>query len=203
MDTLVYMRFNGFMEDLLGSRVKVKLLRAFCKYQGKEFTLRELGRLLQVSHAGVGKAILDLEQTNAVRVRTIGRSSVYSLNKESYASRVATTVFRMEEQVLEGLVKVLKRVMNHPAIISSAIFGSVAQRKETAFSDIDLLVITERRDTAEDVVMKAQREVAKRFGSALSPYYVSPKELHKKRNSALVKGILQDHILVHGKALGE
>ncbi len=71
------MRFHEFLEGLLGSRVKVRLLRAFCKYPGKQFTLRELGRLLGVSHVGVGKAIVDLEKMNAVSVMTIGRSNVY------------------------------------------------------------------------------------------------------------------------------
>ena len=203
MDTLVYMRFHAFLEMMLGSKVKVKLLRAFCKYKGKEFTLRELGRLLRVSHAGVSKAIVDLEKMNVVTLRVIGRSNVYSLNKESYTSRIAMMLFRMEEQALEELVKMLKRAMDHPTIISCVIFGSIVRGSETASSDIDLLVIAERSDQAEDVVVRAQREVTNKFGSSLSPYYISPKEFERRRNSALIKGIIQNHILLHGRLLGE
>lgn len=203
MATLVYMRFHEFLDSLIGTKVKVKLLRAFCKYQGKEFTLRELGRLLRISHPGVGKAILDLEKMNAVNARKIGRSNVYSLNRESYASRIAMTLFSMESEALERLTTVLKRAMNHPAIISCAIFGSVVQGKETTSSDVDLLVITQNRDEAEDVVVRAQREASRKFGSSLSPYYLSPIEFDRKRNSALIRGIIKNHIILHGKPLGE
>ena len=54
------MLYHNYLESLLGSRVKVKILRTLCRHRGKESTVRELADFLDVSHIGVLKALEDL-----------------------------------------------------------------------------------------------------------------------------------------------
>src|SRR3990170_531426 len=100
METLVYgglMLYHNYLEMLLGSKVKVKILRALHRHSGKEFTVRELADFIGVSHTGVHKALDDLYGMNAVRIRVIGRSHTVAFNVESYAGGLVDVMFRMED----------------------------------------------------------------------------------------------------------
>jgi predicted nucleotidyltransferase len=204
MDTLVYggqMLYRNYLEMLLGSRVKVKVLRTLCRHRGKEFTIRELAEFLNVSHMGVRKALNDLYKMNAIRIRVIGKSHTIALNAESYAGELADKVFRTEEETLGELVKLLKKGLSDPAITSALIFGSVARGEEDPLSDIDLFILTKDKEKAEVAISELQREVSNRFGNAISPYILSQGQLADKDKSQILEEIRKKHIVVRGEPL--
>jgi len=204
MDTLVYggqMLYHNYLEMLLGSRVKVKVLRTLCRHRGKEFTIRELAEFLNVSHMGVRKALNDLYKVNAIRIRVIGKSHTIALNAESYAGDLADKVFRTEEETLGELVKLLKKGLSDPAITSALIFGSVARGEEDPLSDIDLFILTKDKEKAEVAISELQREVSNRFGNAISPYILSQGQLADKDKSQILEEIRKKHIVVRGEPL--
>jgi len=204
MDTLVYggqMLYHNYLEMLLGSRVKVKVLRTLCRHRGKEFTIRELAEFLNVSHMGVRKALNDLYKVNAIRIRVIGKSHTIALNAESYAGDLADKVFRTEEETLGELVKLLKKGLSDPAITSALIFGSVARGEEDPLSDIDLFTLTKDKEKAEVAISELQREVSNRFGNAISPYILSQGQLADKDKSQILEEIRKKHIVVRGEPL--
>jgi len=204
MDTLVYggqMLYHNYLEMLLGSRVKVKVLRTLCRHRGKEFTIRELAEFLNVSHMGVRKALNDLYKMNAIRIRVIGKSHTIALNAESYAGELADKVFRTEEETLGELVKLLKKGLSDPAITSALIFGSVARGEEDPLSDIDLFILTKDKEKAEVAISELQREVSNRFGNAISPYILSQGQLADKDKSQILEEIRKKHIVVRGEPL--
>ena len=196
------MLYHNYLEALLGSRVKVKILRALCRHRGKEFTVRELADFLDVSHMGVRKALEDLYRMNAVRVRVIGRSHAIALNAESYAAGLADKMFKMEEETLSELVKLLGKRLWDPAIVSALLFGSIARGEEEALSDIDLFILTKDKEKAEVAISDLQRRVSNRFGNAISPYILSEGELADKDKTQILEEIRKKHILVCGNPFG-
>ena len=195
------MLYHNYLEMLLGSRVKVKVLRTLCRHRGKEFTIRELAEFLNVSHMGVRKALNDLYKVNAIRIRVIGKSHTIALNAESYAGDLADKVFRTEEETLGELVKLLKKGLSDPAITSALIFGSVARGEEDPLSDIDLFTLTKDKEKAEVAISELQREVSNRFGNAISPYILSQGQLADKDKSQILEEIRKKHIVVRGEPL--
>jgi len=195
------MLYHNYLEMLLGSRVKVKVLRTLCRHRGKEFTIRELAEFLNVSHMGVRKALNDLYKVNAIRIRVIGKSHTIALNAESYAGDLADKVFRTEEETLGELVKLLKKGLSDPAITSALIFGSVARGEEDPLSDIDLFILTKDKEKAEVAISELQREVSNRFGNAISPYILSQGQLADKDKSQILEEIRKKHIVVRGEPL--
>lgn len=196
------MPLRRYLELLLGSKVKINVLRALWQHRNKEFTIRELASYLGLSHAGVRKALDDLEKANAVSVRTVGKSHVVSIRPDSYAGRIIEDIFTFESGTLGDLKAMLKEVLEVPEVISAALFGSVVREEENPLSDLDLFVVTDQKGRAEEIIADLQKEIVRRFGNALSPYYLSEREYEQKRNTPLVRGILRNHVLICGRELG-
>jgi predicted nucleotidyltransferase len=195
------MQFHDFVEMLFGSKVKVMVLRTLWKHGEKEFTIRELAKFLGISHTGVKKVLDELEGMNAIRVRTFGRSYAFKLNANSYAASIVEKTFEMERGALSELRGILRGKLKSPWVTSAALFGSIADGKEMSRSDIDLLIVTDRRKEVEEIVVELQRDVADRFGNSISVYYVGEEDFQKRREQSPIKQVLQSHVLVCGKPL--
>jgi len=196
------MLFHNYLEMLFGSKVKIKVLRTLWRYREKEFTIRELAKFLGISHTGINKVLDELEKTNAIRVRTFGRSYAFKLNVNSYAASVVEKVFDMERRALSELLEMLKRRLDSPLVTSAALFGSIVKERETPRSDIDIFIVTDQKEKVEEIVVELQKDVSERFGNSISTYYASEKDLRKKQKGPPIKQALQDHMLICGKPLG-
>ncbi|MDP2900258.1 MAG: nucleotidyltransferase domain-containing protein [Candidatus Bathyarchaeota archaeon] len=192
------MLYHDYIETLLGSKVKVKILRTLNKHSGKEFTTRELASHIKVSHTGVRKALNDLYEMNAIRIKVIGKSHTVSLNRESYAASLIDKIFQAEAETLPELAKLLGRSLRDPSIASATIFGSVARGEEEALSDIDLLIIAEDKEQAETTVSEAQLTVSKRFGNPIAPYILTEADLADEGRLHILREIKKKNIPVRG-----
>lgn len=196
------MPVHRYLELLLGSKVKINVLRALWMHRNKEFTIRELASYLELSHAGVRKALDDLEKAGAISMKTVGRAHATSIRLDSYAGKIIDNVFTLESRTIEELKEMLEEALDVPEVVSAAVFGSVARREEGPLSDVDLFIVTNRRDRAEETVGDLQRRVVSRFGNPLSPHYMSEEEYGQKKRTPLIKDILRNHILICGRELG-
>lgn len=197
------MLFHQYLEELLGSKLKIKILRTLWRFQEKEFTIRELAKFLGISHTGVRKVLRDFERTNVVIVRTVGKSYAFKINTKSYAASIIEKIFESEQNTLLELIKMLKKGLSTPEIVSVALFGSIAQKKEAPLSDVDLLILTKERGKVENIVLRLQKQVVERFGNSISAYYLTRDDFMKKRKSPLIMQILENHILIFGEPIGE
>lgn len=195
--------FRNYLETLLGSRVKIKVLRVLWKYMGKEFTIRELAKFLEVSHTGIRKALDELEKTNVVVLRTVGKSYAVKLNTRSYAASIIDKVFEAESKTFSELLEVIRKRLESPPVISAVLFGSLAEGREAPRSDIDLFIVTDHREKVEEMVARLQMDVSEKFGNTVSAYYISREEFGKKQKEQLLKQVLRKHVPVCGKPLGE
>jgi predicted nucleotidyltransferase len=202
METLVYgaiMLFHNYLEKLLGSKTKIKTLRAAFRFPGKSFTTRELSKLAGVSHTGVLKALGDLEEMNILHVETHGRANAVRLNEESFLAQHLQHIFKLERETVSHLVEDIGKSFSGFEAASIALFGSLAKGDGGPRSDIDLLIITEDKNGAEERTGALQEKLAWKFGSSVSPHILSPREFKKER--AFRKEVLGHHIMVGGKRL--
>ena len=66
---------------------------------------------------------------------------------------------------MDSLVSEIAPFFDDPRIISAAIFGSVARGDEGRASDVDLLIISDDREFANECAAKAMATTLSRFGS--------------------------------------
>ena len=193
------MLFNAYLETLLGSKVKVKILRALLRFETKTFTLRELAEHVKVSHTAVLKSLGDLQGMNIIKIESHGTSNLITINKESYLYKELKRLFDFEVQTVQQLKEEIKN--NLPKAKSVALFGSIAMKKERLDSDIDILVITQDKSKINEIIAKNQEVFSKQFGNVVSAHIMTEGEFNRKRNTPLVKDILESHILIEGDEL--
>lgn len=191
------MLFHQYLETLLGSKTKIRILRTLRRHRGKEFTIRELANFINTSHTGVRKALDDLYEMNVVSLKAVGRSHTVTMNNESHLAALLDYLFKYEEKTLAEVQALIKKHLCHQTHIESVtIFGSVARGEEEPRSDIDLLVLTDDKETAEYTVSELQIEFSRRFGNLLAPYILTSGEMENLKGSQILEEIQNHRIIV-------
>lgn len=194
------MKLHDYIERLFGSKVAISLVRTLVNYKGKVFTVRTLADTAHVSSSEAAVVVGQLEKYGIVKIQPVGRSYMVSLNEKSYAlNSIIRPVLRAERETVAELASILKKHLSDKVIISAAVFGSVARGEEKEDSDIDLLVVSNDFDRASTLASRAQEEVSMAFGSRLSPVILSERDFMAKRNSRLVRSIIDNYIAVAGR----
>lgn len=78
------MQFRDFAENLLGSKVKIKLIRHLLSDEAIT-SERELAKLIGVSPGAVNQTLKEFHEANLVSPLRIGAATAWQLNKKSYA----------------------------------------------------------------------------------------------------------------------
>ena len=195
----IKMKFSNYLETLLGSKVKVKILRALFRFETKIFTSRELAEQIKVSHTAVLKSLGDLQGMNAIKIERHGTSNLISLNIESQLFEHLRTLYNKESGILQSVKDELRRIL--PFAGKIAVFGSVASRTEKLNSDIDVLVITNDKERTNETVSKNTGKFSRKFGNVISAYVMTSNEFNRKKKSDFIKGIIGNHIMVKGDKL--
>lgn len=193
------MLFNKYLETLLGSVVKIKILRALFRFQTKIFTSRELAGNIKVSHTGVLKSLENLKEMNIIKTESHGRSNLISLNKESLLYNELDKLFNFESETLNHLKEEIKKIL--PNAKSIALFGSISQGMERPNSDIDILIIAKNKAEIRNILAEKQELLSKLFGNIISARIMTENEFKRKKNTNLIKNILESHILIKGDKL--
>jgi len=191
---------HRYLETLLGSKTKIKILRTLNKHKEKEFTTRELAGYIQISHTGVRKALQDLYEMNAVTLKAAGRNHIITLNQKSHITNLLAHLFEYEENTIKELETDIKlSLCTQPFIDTVKIFGSVATGQEELRSDIDLLIITNNREKTEDSLTELQILCNNKYGNPITPYILNPEEETHPSNQRLRKEIEEKNIPICNK----
>ena len=194
------MALRDYAEEILGSKGRVRVLRALVRYRGKVFTVRELAKAADLSHPQTSKVLRGLESRGVVRLQPVGRAHQVSLNDESYVLKsVVEPLFAAERNTINSLVSTIRPFFEDKRIVSVAIFGSVARGLEREASDIDLLIVSDDRDLANERAAAATVATLSMFGHALSPLIIERERFAKNSKGELERSMLAHYTLVCGR----
>jgi predicted nucleotidyltransferase len=202
------MKLHAYLEEVIGSKTAIALIRALLTHKGKVFTIRGLAETAGVSASEASLVVRQLEEAGVLRLQPVGRSFLVTLNERSFVvQRIMKPVIRAESETVSELVKLLKDCFAHmekaAGMQSVYLFGSVVRGEERKDSDVDLLDISSDFEKASGIVSRAQEKVAAAFNKQLSPLIWSEAELARKKskNDELINSMSSSHILVAGKDL--
>jgi len=176
------MRYHDPLNEILGNRVQVKLLRVLVRTKGS-FTGRELARLIGYSQNQTRLALEELERNGLVVWQSAGRSHLYSADRDNIIiTDFLEAGFRLEDTLLNRLADVYFTEVGKD-LVSVILFGSVAKAEERPESDIDLVVVV--RDKAdlkvvEDRTAEASAKVTRRFGNQATALVVKKSDYERK-----------------------
>lgn len=168
------------IEEIMGSKTKVKILRKLSETPAREFTLNEISSALKLSNGSVLPSLKQLADARALVTRKSGRSVLYRLNLANSLIREILRLFQMESGFYLGLAKKFVKGAN-PARLARVsriiLFGSAAAGTAGLGSDIDLLFVTDRPDKrVEQKIQTATQEFLEKHDVIISPIFITERE---------------------------
>ena len=187
--------------DALFTKVQQRVLAVLFGNHARSFYANELIALACSGSGAVQRELAQLEAADLVTVRRVG-------NQKHYQANASASIFEeLRGLVLKtsGLVDVLRAALAPLAaqIDQAFIYGSVAKGKDTAKSDIDLMLISENVAYAD--LFAALEPATKRLQRTVNPTLYSPTEINKRilDDNAFVKRVLaQPKLWVIGEGRG-
>jgi predicted nucleotidyltransferase len=191
------MKFHNVFDEILGNRTKVKLLRAFFTYSGKEFTESELQRIAGIPQASVHRNVKSLLANGLLDRERIGKANLYSLNKEHILYPLIKNTFENERNLLSELKKSLKdSIESFSGIGLAVLFGSVVKGTERVDSDIDILIVCKADKSQVEAEMKNLiQDIINKFGNMISPMIKNDTEMKGMKKSSIYKELKKGEVL--------
>ena len=176
------------LADALFSTVQQRVLAYLFGQPERSFFATELIKLAGGGSGAVQRELARLEESGLVVVTRLGTQKHYQANPKSpifsELCGIAQKTVGLAEPLRDALKPLAKRIS------AAFVYGSVAKKKDTAASDIDLMVISGKVTYAD--LFTALEEVSARLGRQVNATVYSSQELAKrvKQDNAFVTRVL-------------
>ena len=176
------------LADALFSTVQQRVLAYLFGQPERSFFATELIKLAGGGSGAVQRELARLEDSGLVNVTRLGMQKHYQANPKSpifsELCGIAQKTVGLAEPLRDALKPMAKR------IIAAFVYGSVAKKKDTAASDIDLMVVSSKVTYAD--LFGALEEASERLGRKVNPTVYSLQQLAKrvKQDDAFVTRVL-------------
>jgi len=164
------------LSKILSSRTRAEIFKLLYGSAEEELHIREIERRTGLNDATIRQELLKLLKLDLVIDRKDSNRVYYSANKSNpLYPDIRSLVLKSI-----GLVDVLKGAIKDDRIQVAFIFGSFAEGKETAESDVDLFIIGQLGMRAVSTLLSG---VSEKIGREINSHVMSSDEL-KNRNKA-------------------
>lgn len=189
--------------DALFSRTQQAVLGLLFGQPDRSFFATEIIGRVGAGSGAVQRELARLEESGLASVRRIGTQKHYQANPESPLFNELRSIAQKTVGIAEPLRQALGGLA--PQIIAAFVFGSIAKRKDTALSDIDVLVVSDKLGYPE--IFSALEPLVEELGRPVNPTVYSKKEWAKRvkeGNSFVTRVMQQPKIWLFGneRALG-
>jgi predicted nucleotidyltransferase len=185
------------LADALFSTTQQRVLGLLFGQPERSFYASELIALVGAGSGAVQRELARLEQSGLVTVRRLGTQKHFQANPDSplfgELSSIARKTVGLAEPLRDALTPFATR------IVAAFVFGSVAKRKDTAASDVDLMVVSDRLTYAD--VFEALEAVSSKLGRTINPTVYIRREFAKRRregNAFLTRVLTQPKLWILG-----
>jgi len=191
------MKFHNILDEILGNKTKVRLLRAFFTYPEKGFTESELERIAGIPQASVHRNVKSLLDNGLLDRKRIGKANLYSLNKEHILYLLLDSNFEAERNVLVELKNMIEEsVKSLPQIELAVLFGSIVKGMERAASDIDIFIVCKgEKSNLEDKLTGLTNISQNKFGNPVSLMIKHKEELQDLKTRSIFREIKNGEII--------
>ena len=193
------MRFRHPFTEVLGSPIRVNLLRELARANGLPLSGRELARRVSASPSQVNQHLQGLRSQGLVTSRTLGRVHSWSLAAEHALAGTLRKLFDEEPAPFAQMRERLEATIRPLPVERAILFGSIARGDERPESDIDVFVETRgeaEKEVVADALSRASLDFAIRFGNPLSSLILTRAEVRSRRNPQLLASIDRDGLLL-------
>ena len=175
------------LAKLLFKDYRRRVLGLLLLHADKRYHVREIARLTDTVAGTLHKELSRLADAGLLLKDTVGNQVLYGANRDCPIFEELASIFRKTSGVTDVLAGVLASFSDR--IVAAFVFGSMASGKETAGSDVDLLVIG---DVGFTEVARAVYSAQEVLGREINPKVYSKKEWNQmlKNKDAFINEVL-------------
>ena len=175
---------------MMDSKSKVRILRLLFRFPEREFTEREIARMIKMSPNTVNLALNNLRKTNVFVYKRLGRTHSYRCDADSVLFPLFKELFGQERLMRDELLSLLKKKLD--GVGTCILFGSFARYEEEFDSDLDLLIVTDNKEKVQEIIEHLAQELLRQYSITLMPMLLSSREFTEKRQKGFVKKALSE-----------
>ncbi len=171
---------NNILQECITKR---KIIELFLKYPKREFTVNELSKLSRISYATTWRFVQKLDKAGIILTKTVGHSVACILNEASPFLKEIRKILEIEFSPHRLAVKdFVNRIKRISVVKKIVLFGSVARRSEKLISDIDMLVITDKKNRElENKIASITDKILERSKMKIIPLVLTEKEVEEDK----------------------
>lgn len=153
----------------------------------EEFHLRQIVRLSRGAQGAVQRELLQLTAAGILKRRTLANLVLFQANRNSPIFTELRSLIIKTTGAVQVVREVLAPVLGRLEV--AFIFGSVASARETADSDIDLLVIG---TVSFEEIVERLYDVQEQIGREVNPVVYTPAEAQRllKQGDRFLSGVM-------------
>lgn len=129
------------LADALFSSTQQRVLALLFGQPDRTFYSAEIIRMAASGSGAVQRELAKLEQSGLVTGQRVGRQKHYKANRDSPLFEELSGIVRKTVGLAAPLREALQSLEHR--IVAAFVYGSVAKKKDTARSDIDLLIVSD------------------------------------------------------------
>jgi len=126
------------LERLFSSRVRIDLIAHFVLHPGSHYHTRGLEKVLHANYSAIWKELRNLEEAGLLVSEEDAGRKLFRLNQDFPLLDELRAMFLKTAAAGDRIRKALE---GHDGIVAAFIYGSYAQGKADALSDLDLMII--------------------------------------------------------------
>jgi len=171
----------------------VNVLNFFLENPDLDIHIKELSRRLKISPATSKKFCNLFNKENMLTSEKKGNSIFFRLNNfDNYVKLLKKTyaITKIKENWKKASVEDLKSVV---------IYGSYASGEYSNNSDIDILLITRKKDINHSFILKFQKKIKKEV-NVTKMTYIEWQKLKQKKDP-FVKEVLENNFVIQGEKI--
>ena len=148
------------LERLFTSKTRIRILTLLLFSEGRDYHLREIARLINVSPIYASKELANLEKINLVLKKKKANLSLYSINNDNIFLYDIKNIFLKTDFLGNVIINELGDNAEY-----CFIYGSFAKGTENENSDIDLFVVS---GIHEDELLKVIQRLERKLGREIN-----------------------------------
>jgi predicted nucleotidyltransferase len=191
------MKFHNILDEILGNKTKVRLLRSFFMYPEKGFTESELERIAGIPQASVHRNVKSLLENGLLDRKRIGKANIFSLNKEHVLYPLLNSNFGLERNVIAELKTMISEAVKNLAEVELVVlFGSIVKGMERSDSDVDIFIVCKGETSKLEDKLKDLTNISQnKFGNPVSLMIKHKRELQELKTRSIYEEIKNGEII--------
>lgn len=199
------------LEMVLGSKIRVKILRILCLQKEWDFGVVELSKDLSLNKGVVSKVLNQLEKDGMVKMIRKGKVKLCRINAENAIIKgLIIPIFEKEQNIMSSILKQFLNALKprrFKSVLSVIAYGSVVKGSFRLTSDIDFMAVLSNKSEMNSI-KKAMDKIVEEFSKEDMIIFcdLMTREEFKKlyeQNEPSVKDIVRFNKVLYGKDLLE